>query len=666
MTGMNAFLRWRAVVIGLLLGLAVCALTPYNNAYLNATPLGGGFFPLMAFFALFVITVLASLLSRFVFKTWNILSGAELMVIWILGAVASGIAYTGLVRTFFFNITAPFYFADTGNRWAENLQPLLPEGLYPRSQEAVEALYNGVPGGRTMSTLELLGAMDWAVWGPTLAGWAVYILLSYMTILCLVSLFSRQWVTNERVNFPLLRAPQLLTRAYDEQRLGAFLGNSFLVSGVVLTIFLHTVNGLSFYYPTMPSIPTLVLAEPYFPKHGFFSGFHKLKIYIIPAFIGFAFMTTRQISFSFWLFYILGALSVGALSTIGLQLPTAALGVTFGPSMARLDEAQMLGAFPVFFLFLVWLARRHLKDVICRAFFLSKSCPMDKREPSEWLSGATSFWGTVLGVAGLTAWSAYYGMPVLAAFLLILLFIVTMLVASRIVCQGGVAYFTLTAAPSDTLLALFGSKFFGQAGLLLAVSMQKMLFVDLRESLMPTLFHGAKVSEQARRGRLLLFAIAVTILLAAVVSMLAMMLLGHKYGLRGMEMDWATGTTMTAYENAQRLLSAPSAPNEWTLTFAGVGVGVMLALVIAYQRFYWWPLHPIGYLMAYSSAMRILWFSFFVGWLCNHLSLHYGGTALFNKVRNFFIGLIIGDFLMGGIWAIAAFVTGTGYQVLPA
>ena len=84
------------------------------------------------------------------------------------------------------------------------------------------------------------------------------------------------------------------------------------------------------------------------------------------------------------------------------------------------------------------------------------------------------------------------------------------------------------------------------------------------------------------------------------------------------------------------------------LIFAAVGAVVMLVLVVCYHRFYWWPIHPIGYLTAYSSAMRILWFSFFVGWLCNALCMRYGGVVLFKTLRCFFIGLIIGDFLMGG------------------
>jgi hypothetical protein len=70
--------------------------------------------------------------------------------------------------------------------------------------------------------------------------------------------------------------------------------------------------------------------------------------------------------------------------------------------------------------------------------------------------------------------------------------------------------------------------------------------------------------------------------------------------------------------------------------------------------------------MAYSSAMEILWFCFFVGWLCNHLCLHYGGTELFRKVRNVFLGFILADFLMGGVYAIIGVITGVSYQVFPA
>jgi hypothetical protein len=63
--------------------------------------------------------------------------------------------------------------------------------------------------------------------------------------------------------------------------------------------------------------------------------------------------------------------------------------------------------------------------------------------------------------------------------------------------------------------------------------------------------------------------------------------------------------------------------------------------------------------------MRILWFSFFVGWLCNTLCIRYGGVGLFKRLRLFFVGLIIGDFLMGGLWAMIGWFGDASYLVLP-
>ena len=142
-------------------------------------------------------------------------------------------------------------------------------------------------------------------------------------------------------------------------------------------------------------------------------------------------------------------------------------------------------------------------------------------------------------------------------------------------------------------------------GLLAAAVMQKVLFVDLRESLLPSLFHAAKVGEGKRPKKLYLAAIVLALGAAVVVSFVAMLAVCHKYGLRDMQVDWETQTVTTVYENVQRLIEAPAGPNGWIIGFALAGAAVMLGLVVAYQRFYWWPIHPIGYLTMYSSAMRI-------------------------------------------------------------
>jgi len=139
--------------------------------------------------------------------------GEELLVTWALMVLLSGIAWTGLARTFFINITAPYHFATVENRWDEVLHPLLPESWYPQSQEAIAQFYNGLDGGRQMDWLEVFSNIPWDAWLVPLAGWAGFVLLCYIVIACVVSLLSKQGLYNERMNFPLLRVPLLMQEA---------------------------------------------------------------------------------------------------------------------------------------------------------------------------------------------------------------------------------------------------------------------------------------------------------------------------------------------------------------------------------------------------------------------------------------------------------------------
>lgn len=320
----------------------------------------------------------------------------------------------------------------------------------------------------------------------------------------------------------------------------------------------------------------------------------------------------------------------------------------------------MIGAYGVFFLFLLWLARHHLYETLKISF---GTRPVSVR--TEWFSVRLSFWISMLGMMAIVLWATWFGMRMQTALLMVAAFFMISLVASRIITQGGLAYFTLTAAPIDGLLILFGPGLFSHVGLLIAAVAQKVLFVDLRESLMPSLLHARRIHNRMANQRMLLFGIGATLLLAVTVSFAAMLALCYKYGIRELQLEWATRTTLNVYENVVRLNETGVEAGHWVKIFSGAGALLMLVLVACYHRFYWWPLHPIGYLTAYSSAMRILWFSFFLGWLCNAVCMRYGGVVLFKKLRLFFIGLVIGDLFMGGTWAIIGLFTDGSYQVLP-
>lgn len=653
--------RLTALGLGALLAAFFCAVTPYNNVQLQNSPLAGGHFPVVAFAALFVFAVLYNPLARKL-HPGAALNAQELFLVWAMISISTGIAYTGLFRTFLVNITTPAWLESVGSPQAKTLLPLVSPRLFPLDPDAVQTLYRGLENGRQLAWWQVPFHIPWAVWVMPLACWALFILFVYAALFGMVGLFSHQWIENEKMNFPLLRVPQVLSTESEKGTLRNFLGHKYFLLGLAVPIFLHLLNGLHTFYPHVPQIPTLFLAQPYVPKEGLLSGFHKAKIYLYPAFIGFAYLTSKQVSFSLWFFFVLGGLLPGLLQLFGWRLPSAALGTTFGPVLANVEEMQMVGAFGVFFFFIVWLSRNHLMEIVRKA--LGRSALPD--EPHRGLVDPKKalylFWG---GFAGTLAWMRFFGMDLLPAFLFLGACFMLQLVSARLICQGGLPYFTLTAAPSDGFLAALHTKTIAPLTLYLAMVVQKVTFVDMRESLTPSLFHASKLSEDASpRGRFLAGVVA-ALAIGVVVSCLAMLILAYKTGLNLLPDDWAVETARRVHENVFQLINYPEAPKRWSLVFALSGAVVMGLLVLGFRRFIWWPLHPIGYLTTYSSAMRILWFSFLIGWLCNTLVLRYGGVRQFKEVRRFFIGLIVGDMLMAVVWMVAGLFTPFSYHVLP-
>ena len=72
-------IRLRAIVIGSCLALLICLITPFNNAYRQGTPLGGGHFPLAPFYFLTWMMLITALI-RWIFKGRKLITGKELLV----------------------------------------------------------------------------------------------------------------------------------------------------------------------------------------------------------------------------------------------------------------------------------------------------------------------------------------------------------------------------------------------------------------------------------------------------------------------------------------------------------------------------------------------------------------------------------------------------------
>lgn len=109
-----------------------------------------------------------------------------------------------------------------------------------------------------------------------------------------------------------------------------------------------------------------------------------------------------------------------------------------------------------------------------------------------------------------------------------------------------------------------------------------------------------------------------------------------------------------AFNNLQRWLYYQTPADKPAVFFMGFGFSATSFLTMLRWRFIWWPLHPIGYILAESVnwSMSWMWSSIFVSWCLKAILLKHGGIKAYRKSVPLFLGLILGDYLMGGVWNI--------------
>ena len=192
----------RAVGIGLFFAAALCAFTPYNDFAVAATYISGNQFPIGALFILFFFCLVVNgLLRRFLPS--RVFRPAELLTIWTLILVASGIPSSGMMRYLIPNIAAPQYLSTSTNNWEAKVWGSgTPSWLRLSDPAAAQAFISGYPRGQEM--------VPWGAWATPLFFWGILASLFTVATFCFANLLRRQWVENERFAFPLVALPVLL------------------------------------------------------------------------------------------------------------------------------------------------------------------------------------------------------------------------------------------------------------------------------------------------------------------------------------------------------------------------------------------------------------------------------------------------------------------------
>ncbi len=106
------------------------------------------------------------------------------------------------------------------------------------------------------------------------------------------------------------------------------------------------------------------------------------------------------------------------------------------------------------------------------------------------------------------------------------------------------------------------------------------------------------------------------------------------------------------FNRLHQLLSTPQPPDYAVIVASSVGFITTILLIFMRMKLFWWPFHPAGYAITTSWGMNLFWFSIMLSFFAKWIILKIGGIKAHRLAIPFFLGLILGEFVVGGIWSI--------------
>lgn len=635
---------WRSLLIGFCLAGGLCALTPYNDYVVGNTYIAGNHFPVGAVFVLLVLS-LANLVA-YRMRGRGLLRLRELAVVYIIIMVTSGIPSSGLLRYLVPVMTAPYYYANPGNQWEQLFWDRIPPWLAVSSPVGVFGFWEGLPFG---------ASVPWREWAFVLSHWMILVAAFWLLMICLAALVRKQWADRERLTFPLVQFPLEVLRDDPRGPSYGFFANRLVWIGAAAVFLIHVVNGLHQNFPAIPGIPVFWNLNQQLPDRPWNAAV-PIYLGIFFSAIAFGYLLSLEVACGFWASVLFIKLEAIVLSAFGYEGSSA-----WGGVISQISQRQQMGGLLVVAAVLLWLLRGSLGEAFRKALGRAP----EVRDDGEPLSYRFAAIGLVVGIIAAYLWLVAAGMTPGFAGLFMVFFIAICLVLTRIIAEAGMLMIHLSFWPVHYLLMFGGSTVVGPSNLTVLTFVDCALTFDLREFLMPSALNGFRLAEQAgvasrRLTRVLAVALVFCLVISVPIFLLTFYLPGAIQVGNVVELAYHPrnffATLGTRLQNPER----PAA-----LDYVSMGIGGAIVGALAWLRlnYVWWPIHPLGFVMATSWASLNLWFSLFLGWLFKLLTIRYTGLRGYVQFRPLFMGMIMGDVMGGVLWIIVGFFTKVGIMV---
>ena len=591
---------------------------------------------------LFALTALSSI--RFIGRRLR-LTRRQLLSIYAVVLVGAPLVSTTVLANMLAQSTIQRYMAARIVEWQKSFIPLLPSWFGPTDWSAIEDFYQG------------MRPVPWSVWALPLAAWCSFLLALVVCSVCLVLLVQRQWITHERLSFPLAQIPLEVVSGSNGEGggKGRFPSSSLFWVGLLFSLGVTSLNTAARHYPAIPAIPLGPVALMQWQQVGPLAGIGEIDLVLWPWLIAIAFLIPKELSFSCWFFWVvrLGLTVIGIAAGSTARRPEAWWSTEFPASVY-----QGVGALFAIGAWSAWTARRHLAYAL-RVAFSRQSGRTDAEEP---LPYRWTLAGLALSFAWLVCFCWLAGSRVWFGVVLILLILVYYMTWARLRAETGLGFLPFPFFPHEVIVVPFGSAIFKPREFVVLIAPHWSYFAGggTLECVPGNALESMKIADSASiNKRRLLVAVAAGFLLALPLGVWITLRGIYHYGFYGLYAG-QDRTILHWYSwYAHEYITRPRGPDLQGTAAIGAGAAVALFLGFMRLRFWWWPFHPIGYLAAFTWGMHFYYMPFFVGWLAKTLTVRYGGLKLYRRLTPAAIGLVIGDLLNEVIWGLVSLATGS-------
>ncbi len=514
----------------------------------------------------------------------------------------------------------------------------------PLDEEAIRQFYEGLPAGRPL---------PWGAWAEPIFWWVLFILAVYWTSACAMVIVRRQWMEGEKLLYPLIQVPLDMIRDEPgrESLLKPFFRNPYMWIGFAVPFLLGSYHSLQMYFPALPQMSSSGQG-PLTTWYSVFRGTTSLVVMLNFGLVGFAYLLSRDIALGLWFFCLLAVVQRGTFNIFGISSTEtlSRFANSSGPFLAH----QAMGAMTVLTLASLWMGRGHLRDVFRKAF--GRDDGID--DSDEVLSYRTAVFGLFGGLVVVSAWMWQAGLPLWLVLAFLFAVFVVFMTLTRAVVEGGVAVIRTPLTPADFVISGFGTDAVGSFGIA-SLGLTYVWAANIRVLFMPAFASALRLAREIGHHRQRLkWAVTAAVLLALGGSLWSVLVLSYQYGGVNLHGFWFIGVPRLAGDYMAQALINPT-PTNWNgWLFTGVGGLVQTLLVIARARLIWWPLHPLGFAISTFAIMTYVWFSVMIAWAIKTIVLKYGGASLYRATRPFFLGLILGQISVSGLWLLIDYFTG--------